>query len=184
MKKYLKLSVAALVAALALTYLNPVTRAWATTMVTPAAVSTWPYTLLTLSSQTTLTSAATETHSGSVSFSGTTTFTGNRLGAIPSAQTVAAAFQIAADACGGTKLISSAGVVSSSTTTPFPAAAAGNAGCSMDIVNVGASAITVKVVAGSYNWAGAADVVLGSSDSFRVGSSGSQWYQIGATGNN
>lgn len=174
MKKHLTLAAAALIAALSLTCIMKFTaHATSLTGITvgnPTAQSASP-TVTNLTVTGTITAAAIIT-------------TGNTLGAAPSAQTLAAAFQINADACGGVKLISSAGVVTSSTTTPLPAAAAGNAGCAMDVVNVGASPITIKLVAGSYNWAGAADVVLGSSDTFRIVSSGSQWYQVGGTGNN
>lgn len=140
--------------------------------------NSWNFKTLLLQSDQTL------TVQGPANFTGTVSM-GSQLSPIPAAQTLAASGIIAADACGGIKQITSAtGAISTSATTPLVAAAAGNAGCMMDIVNVGPSAITVKVVAGSFNWAGAADVVLGSSDTFTVGSNGAQWYQFAGTGNN
>jgi hypothetical protein len=138
----------------------------------------WNFATLLLQSNQTL------TVQGPANFSGPVSMTGGQLVALPAAQSLAAAFQINADACGGIKQITAVAPVTSSTTVPFPAAAAANAGCMMDVVNVGPTSITIKLVAGSYNWAGAADVVLGSSDTFTVGSNGAQWYQFGTTGNN
>lgn len=171
MKKSLQVAGLALVAALASTFIVP-QLAWA------RPTNAWQFATLLLQSNQTL------TVQGPANFSGPVSMTGGQLTAIPAPQTVAAAFQINADACGGIKQITSAGVVTSSTTTPLPAAAAANSGCMMDIVNVGPASITVKLVAGSYNWNGAADVVLGSSDTFTVGSNGSQWFEFGTTGNN
>ncbi len=180
MKKSLKLSAAAVLAAVVLSFVSPLRPAWATSL------GYWLYPVFGLSSSQTMTSAATETHSGAVTFSGTVTNTGNRLAAGPAAQVIAAGDTIIANACGGTKLISSAGVVSSSTTIPFTTPAAANTGCAMDVLNVGGSSITIKYTAGlgGFNSALGADVVLGSSDTVRVISTGVSWFQVGTTGNN
>ena len=104
---------------------------------------------------------------------------------MPASQTIAATETITADACGTIKRITSASAVTTGTTDTFTAPAAANAGCIMDIVNVGGSAITLDNNANFFS-AGAADVVLGSSDTVRVGSTGGSgyWYQISGTGNN
>lgn len=104
---------------------------------------------------------------------------------MPAAETVGAAGTITADACGGIKRITSTAARTTNTTDTFTAPAAGNAGCLMDIINVGGFAITLDYNA-NFHAAGAADVVLGSSDTVRVGSTGASgfWYQIGGTGAN
>ncbi len=103
----------------------------------------------------------------------------------PSAQTIAATNTITADACGGVKQITAAGAVTTNTTNTFTAPATANAGCCMDVINVGANAITLDNNA-NFVSAGAADVVLGAGDTVRVCSTGDsgKWYQIGATGDN
>lgn len=166
MKKSQLLAGFALVAALAVT-------------VVARPTNSWNFKSLLLQSDQTLTAQ------GPANFTGTVTLgTGATLLApIPAAQTLAAAFQISANACGGIKQITSAGVVTSSTTTPFPTAAAGNAGCDMTIVNVGASSITVKAVALQFFPLNNADVVIGSSSTLTVISNGSFWYQTGGTVN-
>lgn len=105
---------------------------------------------------------------------------------MPAAQTIGAGGTVAADACGGLKRISSAGVVTTDTTNTFTAPAAANAGCCMDVVNMNAAdAITLDNNA-SFKSAGAADVVLGAYDTVRVCSTGGSgvWLQVAATGNN
>lgn len=75
--------------------------------------------------------------------------------------------------------------VTTSTSATFTAPAAGNEGCCMDVINVGAQNITLDQNA-DFLSAGGADVVLGANDTVRVCSTGASghWYQIGATGNN
>lgn len=103
----------------------------------------------------------------------------------PSAQTIAAGNTITADSCGTLKLITAAGGVTTDTTNTFTAPAAANEGCCMDVLNVGANAITLDNNALTLT-NGAADVVLGANDSAKFCSTGASgaWYQIGATGNN
>jgi len=105
----------------------------------------------------------------------------------PAIQTIGAGGTIAADACGGLKRITSTADRTTSTTNSFTAPATksdtGNAGCTMDVVNVGDYAITIDYNA-LFNGAGAANVVLGSSDTVRVASDGAMWYQVSGTGDN
>lgn len=110
---------------------------------------------------------------------------GGMLGVPIAAQTISAGNVIAADSCGGAKLITSAGTVTTDTTNTFTAPAAGNARCCMDVINTGANQITLDANA-NFKSAGAVDVVLGTTDTVRVCSSGASgaWYQVGATGNN
>lgn len=104
---------------------------------------------------------------------------------MPAAETIAAAGTITADACGSIKRITSTAARTTSTTNTFTAPAAANVGCIMDVVNVSTDAITLDYNI-LFNSAAAADVVLGTSDTVRVGSTGAggAWYQIGGTGNN
>lgn len=116
----------------------------------------------------------------------TFTSTGNFIGNLPAQQTIGAGGTVAADACGGLKLIGAAGPVTTDTTNTFDAITAANRGCCMDVVNGGSNAITLDNNA-RFLSAGAADVVLGSGDSVRVCAgpvSSLTWYQIGPTGNN
>lgn len=108
---------------------------------------------------------------------------GSMLSYAPTTQVIAAAGTVAADACGGLKRISADGAVTSSTTYTFTAPSSANTGCVMDVYNDGPNAITLdnNVL---FMSAGAADVVLGASDTVRVGSNGVVWFQIGATGDN
>ena len=103
----------------------------------------------------------------------------------PASQTIAAGNTIAANACGTIKKITAAGGVTTDTTNTFTVPAAANKDCCMDVVNVGAQAITLDFN-GLFVSAGAADVVLGAGDSVLVCSTGASgaWYQIGGTGNN
>lgn len=101
----------------------------------------------------------------------------------PGSQTIAEGNTVTADACGALKKITAAGAVVTSTTDTFTTPAAGNTGCCMDVANVGAQQITLDYNA-NFISAGAANVVLGAGDTCRVCSDGTDWYQIGATGNN
>jgi len=103
----------------------------------------------------------------------------------PAAQTISAGSVVTDDGCGTIKAITSAGSVTTDTTNTFTAPAAGNKGCCMHVVNIGANAITLDNNT-NFVSAGAADVVLGAGDTALVCSSGSggKWYQVGATGNN
>lgn len=102
---------------------------------------------------------------------------------VPATQLIGAGGTIAADACGGVKQITAVTARTTDTTNTFTAPAAANTGCLMDVVNVSTVVITLDYNI-LFNSAGAADVVLGSSDTVRVYSNGIAWYQIGATGNN
>lgn len=104
---------------------------------------------------------------------------------LPPTETIAAGGTITADACGGIKRITATAARTTDTTNTFAAPAAANAGCAMDVVNISTDAITLDANL-LFNGAGAANVVLGSSDTVRVISTGAggAWFQIGGTGNN
>ena len=104
-------------------------------------------------------------------------------GPVPATETIAAAATITANACGGLKKITAASNVTTDTTNTFTAASSSLSGCVMDVVNVGTTTITLDYNI-LFNSAGAADVVLGASDTVRVGATATAWYQLGATGNN
>ena len=99
---------------------------------------------------------------------------------VPSSQTIAAGNTIAADACGSIKQITASGGVTTDTTNTFTAPAAGNSGCCMDVINVGAQTITLDENA---NFVSAGDVALGAGDTARVCSNGTTWYQISGSNN-
>jgi phage-related minor tail protein len=109
----------------------------------------------------------------------------SKLSVIPAAETIASEATITANACGGVKQITASGEVTTNTTNTFTAPAAANSGCCMDVINVGANAITLDNNT-NFVSAGAGNVVLGAGDTVRVCSTGAsgKWYQIGATGNN
>ncbi|MFA5898041.1 MAG: hypothetical protein WC829_02890 [Hyphomicrobium sp.] len=97
----------------------------------------------------------------------------------PSAQTIAAGNTVTADACGTMKQITAGGAVTTDTTNTFSAPAATNAGCCMDVVNVGAQNITLDNNALFFSPA-AGDVVMTANDSIRVCSNGTAWYAVTA----
>ena len=98
-------------------------------------------------------------------------------GRTPPAETIAAAATITADACGGLKQITAAGIVTTNTTDTFSTPGAANRGCIMQVCNVGANAITLDANA---NFAGAAagNVAVGAGDCVSVGSNGTIWRQL------
>ncbi len=102
----------------------------------------------------------------------------------PAVQVIGAGGTVAADACGGIKRISATAARTTDTTNTF-AAPSGvlPIPCVMDVYNDSAFAITLDNNA-KFMSAGAADVVLGSSDTVRVFTNGTVWVQLGATGNN
>jgi acyl-coenzyme A thioesterase PaaI-like protein len=120
-------------------------------------------------------------NTASVTTSGTVAITtSSELGAVPTAQTIAAGNTITADACGGVKLVTAAGAVTTSTTNTFTAPAGINTGCAMDVCNTsGANAITLDANT-NFITASAADVVLGVNDCVRVTSDGAVWRQVTA----
>jgi len=95
------------------------------------------------------------------------------------AQTIAAGDVIAANACGGLKLVTAGGAVTTSTTNTFTAPAFTNEGCIMHVCNSGAQNITLDNNA-NFKSAAAGDVVLTADDCVVVGSTGNSgvWYQI------
>ena len=97
----------------------------------------------------------------------------------PAAQTIASGGTIAADACGGLKLITAAGAVTTSTTNTITAPAAANAGCVMVIVNSGANTITLDVNT-NIKLQGGADVALLANSAITVVSDGTFWRQVTA----
>jgi len=101
----------------------------------------------------------------------------------PAAQTISAGNTVTANACGGMKLITSAGVVTTDTTNTFTAPlAAGiqaNKSCIMFVCNSGSNNITLDNNA-NFKSAAAGDITLGADDCVLVGSTGSVWYQLSA----
>ncbi|HMN67116.1 MAG TPA: discoidin domain-containing protein [Bdellovibrionales bacterium] len=104
-------------------------------------------------------------------------------GGLVATQTIGAGGTITANACGGIKRITATAARTTSTSNTFTAPAGANAGCCMDVINVGSFNITLDNNSNFYS-AGAANVVLGARDTVRVCSDGTAWTQIGATGNN
>lgn len=115
----------------------------------------------------------------SVQIGSSTATAGKFIVAPPSSQTIAATNTITADGCGAIKRITAAGAVTTSTTDTFTAPAAGNTGCIMTVVNVGANNITLDNNA-NFKSAGAADVVMTPDDVVIVASDGTDWYQVSA----
>lgn len=97
-----------------------------------------------------------------------------------SVQTIAGGDTIAADSCGGLKLVTAGGAVTTSTTNTFTAPAAANAGCCMDVVNTGATNTITLDNNTNFISAGGADVSLTAKDIVRVCSDGTNWYQVSA----
>jgi hypothetical protein len=95
----------------------------------------------------------------------------------PSAQTINDGNEITANACGGFKAITSAGVVTTNTSNTFTAPAAGNTGCVMQVCNVGANNIILDNNA-NFKSNGGIDQVLGATDCVAVANNGTAWYQI------
>ncbi len=93
-----------------------------------------------------------------------------------SAQTIAAGDTITANACGTVKRINAAGTVTTAVGA-FTAPAAANAGCCMDVINTGASAITL-IANPAFKTIGGANQTLSEYDAMRVCSDGANWYQI------
>lgn len=89
----------------------------------------------------------------------------------PAVQTIGAAGTIAADACGGIKRITATAARTTDTTDTFTAPASVKDGCQFDVVNVGSFTITLDANANFKTQQGF-NVVLGSSDSVRVGQIG------------
>lgn len=85
----------------------------------------------------------------------------------PAAETIGAGGTITADACGGTKRVTSTAARTTSTSNTFTAPSALLAGCEMLLVNVGAFAITLDNNA-NFMTPGNNDQVFGASDTFRV----------------
>jgi hypothetical protein len=97
----------------------------------------------------------------------------------PSTQTIAAGNTISDSGCGTVKRITSAGAVTTSTTNTFTAPAVGNAGCCMDVVNVGSNNITLDVNSNFISKSGS-DVVMAANNTVRVCSTGDSgvWYEV------
>ena len=95
-----------------------------------------------------------------------------------STQTIAAGNTIAANACGSTKRISSAGAVTTDTTNTFGAGTAGVV-CEMKVCNVGSQNITLDRNANT-KLVGGADVVLAADSCIGVSFDGVFWRQTSA----
>jgi hypothetical protein len=110
---------------------------------------------------------------------GTAAGGGGLLGVPIAAQTIADTNTITADSCGGAKLITSAGAVTTNTTNTFTAPAAANARCCMDVINTGANNITLDVNANFVTNLGV-DQLLTPDDAIRVCSTGAsgKWFQV------
>lgn len=133
--------------------------------------------------QTTGTERMRITSSGVVNINGTAGTAPSLIVAMPDTQTLINETIITADACGTLKRLTSATVVITNTTNTFTAPAAGNAGCCMDVANVGASDITLDFNA-NFVSKGGTDVVLTAGDTVRVASDGVDWYMVGDLGVN
>lgn len=97
-------------------------------------------------------------------------------GPTPTVQALAAGFTIAADACGGVKLVSATAVVTSDTTNTFTAAATAGK-CDMLVVNSSTSHEILLDNNTEFPLAGgAASLRLAAGGSIRVWSDGTQWY--------
>lgn len=96
---------------------------------------------------------------------------------VPAVQTIAAGNIIAADKCGGLKLIDAGGAVSTDATNAFTAST--DAGCYMHVCNTssGANTITIKHSANVLTSTGA-DLALAQNGCVTFGSNGSKWYQL------
>jgi hypothetical protein len=174
MKKQIRLFLATVLSALALTSLYNVPQVAADT------VGTW------LHSTFVTRTGATATFNGPVVFKSSVTFSGaaNLVYPYPASQVLASGTVITANACGGVKRIQAGAAVTTNTTDTFTAVAGITPPCAMDVVNVGSFTVTLDDNV-NFHGAGAADVVLGSSDTIRViAVTGIGWIQIGGTGNN
>ena len=104
----------------------------------------------------------------------------------PFSETIVATGIITADQCDAIKRITAAGVVTTNTTNTFTTPSNANAGCTMDVCNVGTNAITLDANA-NFKTAGTAcgtpggDIVLGGENCVRVASDGLAWRQLGCT---
>lgn len=98
---------------------------------------------------------------------------------LPSIQTISGGGTVTANACGGVKRIDSLSGVTTSTTDTFTAPDSTNAGCVMNVCNIGANSVTLDNNA-NFKSTGAADVVLGEFDCVIVGSTGTSgyWFQM------
>ena len=116
---------------------------------------------------------------GAIGVTTTGTVKANLIATPASAQTIGAGGIIAADSCGGLKIVTAAGAVATDTTHSITAPAAANAGCCMDIYNSGAETITIDtnttVIVG-----GAANLALTQLDVVRFCSDGTNWVQAAA----
>lgn len=125
--------------------------------------------------------------SGAATIGGAATVTGvltvgsmaSTLGIVVATQTIAAAGTVAADACGSFKRISSAGVVTSSTTDTFTTPTAALEGCRMDVCNVGSNNITLDNNT-NFKSIGGADIVLTPDDCTAVAFTGGAWRSVGS----
>ena len=95
---------------------------------------------------------------------------------LQSTQTIGAGGVIAADSCGGVKLVTAAGAVSTDTTNAFTAPAAGNTGCVMNVCNTGANTITIKHSTNSKTTTGG-DLALAQNGCVDYLSTGTFWFQ-------
>mgnify|MGYP001483823222 CR=1 FL=1 len=93
----------------------------------------------------------------------------------PTAETLTAGATITANACGSIKRITSASNVTTNTTNTFTASTA--AGCCMDVINTGSNSITLDANT-KFKTMGGLDQPLGATETTRVCSDGTDWYQI------
>lgn len=98
---------------------------------------------------------------------------------VQTAQTIASGNTVAANNCGGIKLITADGAVATNTTNTFTAPDASNTGCLMTVQNTGANTITLDANA-SFLTVGGLDVVMTTDDVVVVMQTGSRWVQISA----
>jgi hypothetical protein len=114
-------------------------------------------------------------------FSAGKTFTGQLIKTPVATQVIGAGGTIAADSCGGLKLISAAGAVTTDTTNSFTAPSAALAGCCMTVFNAGdTNSVTIDgntltVVVGS-----AANLAVTAYDAVNFCCDGTTWRQTTA----
>lgn len=111
---------------------------------------------------------------GDINLGGSLTYGGQQYAVVPATQTVAAGFTVTADACGGLKRLTSTGSPTSDTTNTFTAPSSSNAGCCMDVVNVGSNDILLDANT-LFPVTSASALTLAQNGSIRVCSDGSYW---------
>jgi len=105
-----------------------------------------------------------------------------RVTAPPPLQVIATGDTIRDDACGTVKRLQSlsGGGNTTSATLPFPTPSTNNAGCVMQVCNMGAGTVTIKHLAAFFLTTTGADLVLAANGCILVASTGATgvWFQL------